>query len=583
MCIAHSVPVAAQDVWWDVAKLPEGWIAELPQEPTASLLTPKSTRRRSTAAAAATATITPARSTAAAAAATAATPGKSTGARGTGRSRRRSSGIQAPDGYDSSGGGILSDGEGAGAAAKMLSPAGPLSVTVTAEPAVAAMAASDGRGDADANGDQPASVGLRRSTRARKSAVRFAPGTLSPGAQSPAVAAFSSAGSEASPHAAAAGAFTPEASGPTSPIGAAAATPGATISSTADAGYSSAPPRLSLARRVRNTLLIGLVMLPSLYFFRHLREGCSDAQRSAPLESVWRSASGGCSVSGGVAALASGDLWCAVGSQQPLLAVNLLFFLNVDVLFWVIGLLQLIDPFWTIIPVMIGLFYQHHPAAVAQPLRSGVSMSLLWIWSIRLTHSYFRREEWHVGAREDWRYTRLAKQLGPALWPLVSFFAVGVAQQLMLVGITAPLFAIHSSAAPWHPIADTAIALAATAGILTAMVADNQLRGFMVANEKRVSEGLPPVLLLDTGLWRYSRHPNFFGEQLWWWALGAWACVCGQPWMLVGAAFNSLCFVSITAMTEQRMLARPERAQLYRHYQQTTSVWVPWFRRAVVV
>lgn len=81
------------------------------------------------------------------------------------------------------------------------------------------------------------------------------------------------------------------------------------------------------------------------------------------------------------------------------------------------------------------------------------------------------------------------------------------------------------------------------------------------------------------GLWRYSRHPNFFGEQLWWWSLGMWSVVCGQPWMLVGTVFNTLCFVPITQMTEQRMLESPERADLYRQYQRTTSVWVPWFKR----
>lgn len=48
--------------------------------------------------------------------------------------------------------------------------------------------------------------------------------------------------------------------------------------------------------------------------------------------------------------------------------------------------------YWTIIPVLIGLFYQHHPHATADALRSRVAMGLLWAWSIRLTHSYFRCE-----------------------------------------------------------------------------------------------------------------------------------------------------------------------------------------------
>lgn len=59
--------------------------------------------------------------------------------------------------------------------------------------------------------------------------------------------------------------------------------------------------------------------------------------------------------------------------------------------------------------------------------------------------------------------------------------------------------------------------------------------------------------------------------------IGLFAARLGQPWMLVGAAFNALIMVSVTFLTESRMVARAERAKAYRQYQQTTSVWVPWF------
>ena len=151
-------------------------------------------------------------------------------------------------------------------------------------------------------------------------------------------------------------------------------------------------------------------------------------------------------------------------------------------------------------------------------------------------------------------------------------------------------------------------------GILTAAVADNQLHDFVRANERRRAAGQKPVLLLDTGrasplqpgmcsqecatcarapqqcwqaqtsdsicevagLWRLSRHPNYFGEQLFWWSLGGFAAAAGQPWALIGAAFNSACMVGVTQLTEQRMLRRAERAAAYREYQRSTSVWVPW-------
>lgn len=66
----------------------------------------------------------------------------------------------------------------------------------------------------------------------------------------------------------------------------------------------------------------------------------------------------------------------------------------------------------------------------------------------------------------------------------------------------------------------------------------------MVNNMKRREAGLAPILILDTGLWHHSRHPNYFGEQTYWWGLALLAVRLGQPWMIMGQAFNHACMVS---------------------------------------
>lgn len=276
---------------------------------------------------------------------------------------------------------------------------------------------------------------------------------------------------------------------------------------------------------------------------------------------------------------------CEPALASPILLANSLFFANVTVGFWVIGLLQrsfwLIDPYWTLIPPLLGHLYQLHPRAAPSSYRSTIVLVLLWAWSARLTHNYFRREEWKFGQREDWRYTKMALDF-PRLWPLLSFFAVGLAQQPMLVGITLPAYTVHH-VVPQPPLgpADALWTLLCVAGLLTARVADDQLHAFMRTNEERVARGEPRIRLLETGLWYYSRHPNYFGEQLWWWALGGFAVSLGQPEMLVGTAFNSLVLSTVTVMTENKMLTRwaPERAELYRQYIRTTSPLIPWFKR----
>jgi steroid 5-alpha reductase family enzyme len=81
--------------------------------------------------------------------------------------------------------------------------------------------------------------------------------------------------------------------------------------------------------------------------------------------------------------------------------VNVIFFCNVTVGFWVVGLLQrsfwLIDPYWAVLPPLIGTFYQLHPhASPGDVVRARLAMALTWVWALRLTHSYFRREDWKV-------------------------------------------------------------------------------------------------------------------------------------------------------------------------------------------
>jgi len=111
-------------------------------------------------------------------------------------------------------------------------------------------------------------------------------------------------------------------------------------------------------------------------------------------------------------------------------------------------------------------------------------------------------------------------------------------------------------------------------------MADNQLRDYVMENERRAKER---IKLLDIGLWGFSRHPNYFGEQLWWWAFALLGVSAGDWWVLAGPLFNSVVFWQkirwsrVTLMTAERMLSTwsPDRALLYKAYIRTTSVWIP--------
>jgi len=198
-----------------------------------------------------------------------------------------------------------------------------------------------------------------------------------------------------------------------------------------------------------------------------------------------------------------------------------------DLILWLASRAQdstwLIDPLWTIIPLLIAAFYWTHPFANGNPTRSWAVMALLWAWSCRLTYSYFRREEWHFGAREDWRFAELRRQYSRSWW-WSSFFLAYVSQHIFLFGVTAPLWTAFSDPRPRHfGLVDLLCLSLSAFGIALASRADSTLRAFMKRNEEREAAGQPKVLLLAEGPWRYSRHANHVGEQLIWWGLGLMA------------------------------------------------------------
>ena len=157
-----------------------------------------------------------------------------------------------------------------------------------------------------------------------------------------------------------------------------------------------------------------------------------------------------------------------------------------------------------LIPVCIALAYFTHPSAVWSG-RAWMTLILLLAWATRLMHNYLRRERWVFGDREDWRYSDMREKFG-GWWWFISFFAVSGAQHPMLVGMTLPLAATMLDPNP-SPLglSDVVALTVCCCGLAVGAIADNQLWAFMNRADKS-------DLLLDTGLWHCSRHPNHFGE-----------------------------------------------------------------------
>ncbi|XP_027353002.1 uncharacterized protein LOC113863570 [Abrus precatorius] len=310
-------------------------------------------------------------------------------------------------------------------------------------------------------------------------------------------------------------------------------------------------------RNLKNVIVAFLVPLPSILFYLSFLSAIHGDPSSWSRSTLWT--------------------WCY---HHPLLLANVLFFFNVNLLFWVIALIQschwMIDPYWTVIPVMLVHYYSSHPLAQYEWWRSRIVILLTWVWSIRLLHNYLRREKWQWGAREDWRSTHMSQQYGSHWW-WASFFAIYLPHQLLLIGLSLPFYVIHTVDRRLS-ILDLVAIVVCVSGIVIAYIADTQLYNFVSRNEELKGLGKPVVLILDKGLWYYCRHPNYFGELLWWWGLVVFAWNLGHGWSFVGALANTMCLAYVSKLVEERMLKQDCRAEAFRLYQKTTSVLVPWFK-----
>ncbi|KAI9093995.1 hypothetical protein K1719_026993 [Acacia pycnantha] len=312
-----------------------------------------------------------------------------------------------------------------------------------------------------------------------------------------------------------------------------------------------------MGRNLKNAAIAFLVPLPSILFYLSFLNHYYDSAILDTDSNIWT--------------------WCY---HHPLLLPNALLFLNVTLLFWVIGLVQcshwMIDLYWTVIPVMLVHYCASHPWGECNWWRSRVVIFLTWLWSVRLCHNYFRRENWQWGARQDWRFTNMSLSYGNHWW-WISFFTVYISQQMLLITLSLPFYAIHSVNKPLS-IMDLVATVLCSSGILIAYFADTQLHNFVTRNNNLKYVGKPIVPVLDKGLWYYSRHPNYFGEQLWWWGLALYTWNIGYGWTLVGTIGNTLCLAYVTKLVEERMLRQKNRTEAYTRYQKTTSIWIPWFK-----
>ena len=244
---------------------------------------------------------------------------------------------------------------------------------------------------------------------------------------------------------------------------------------------------------------------------------------------------------------------------------GLLVVLGSMTLLWLISLrlkdASIVDPFWGPGFAIVAATYYLVDGRYLN--RGTLVLCLVTLWAARLGfHLYVRNRR----EGEDPRYTAMRKARGKQ-FPLISLFTIFWFQAFLLWVISSPILGSIASQAPFG-FFDVLGSLVFLIGLAIESIADNQLTLFrsVPANKGHV---------LDTGLWRYSRHPNYFGEAVLWWGLYLIAVAAEAYWTIVGPAlitFLLLRFSGVPMLEEGLRASRPG----YAEYIKRTSSFFLW-------
>jgi len=249
------------------------------------------------------------------------------------------------------------------------------------------------------------------------------------------------------------------------------------------------------------------------------------------------------------------------------LLVTLCVVLSLMVTLWIVSLrirdASIVDIFWGVGFAIIA--WTSH-ALMPQPTgRSWLIVVMTTMWGGRLAVHLARR---NLGHGEDYRYRAMRAAHGPR-FPFVSLVTVFLLQGVLMWIVSLPLQVAQrpgaNSGLGWL---DALGLLLWATGLCFEAVADAQLARFKRSASERGQ-------VMDHGLWRYSRHPNYFGDFLVWWGFGVMALATGAWWALAGPLVMSVLLLKVSGVAMlERTIA--DRRPAYRDYVRRTSAFFPW-------
>jgi len=248
---------------------------------------------------------------------------------------------------------------------------------------------------------------------------------------------------------------------------------------------------------------------------------------------------------------------------------SLAVILSMMTLLWIVSTIiknvSIVDLFWGFGFVVAAFFYFFRTGEAG--IRNYIILTLVSVWGLRLSLYLWWR---NYGKGEDFRYREFRKKYGENRYWWISFFQTFLLQGVLMWLISAPLLGAQVERTR------TALGILDYAGILVWLTGfvfevggDMQLAAFKAdpANKGKV---------LNTGFWKYTRHPNYFGDSAVWWGYGLICVSAGSYLPALGSVLMTLLIIKVSGVILLEKTLVDTKPQ-YSDYIKRTNAFFPWF------
>ena len=249
--------------------------------------------------------------------------------------------------------------------------------------------------------------------------------------------------------------------------------------------------------------------------------------------------------------------------QGLLLIISLMTFL------WILSVylrnVSIVDLFWGLGFIIVNAFYFFSSEAIN--IRQIVLFLIVTIWGLRLSIYLAWR---NIGKGEDFRYREFRRKFGEFNYWWISYFQTFLLQGILMWIISVTLFGISISSN------ETSLNIIDFIGILIWIIGFIFEAGGDFQMAKFKMNLLNKGKVLNTGFWRFTRHPNYFGDAAVWWGYGLLCIASGSPWYIIGSVIMTLLIIKVSGVALLEKTLKNQKPEYFAYIQKTNSFF-PWF------